>query len=178
MEAQVSGVGLQVKRSELKTWLGNCVVFLGNSRVRRAQPHNYTKQQQPIKPKKFGCTTIQGATFDMHGQLYCRHVNAMALSSSQCTGLQVRQPTFQSWPGQGIVPLRHAGKKMRAPLLGLAKSVYYTLLLLTVPFSTQEYRWVPANCQGSLKNLAMDWHSIKGGVTVITPSDYVLRPNL
>ena len=64
---------------------------------------------------------------------------------------------------------------MRAPLLGLAKSVYYTLLLLTVPFSTQEYRWVPANCQGSLKNLAMNWHSIKGGVTVITPSDYVLR---
>ena len=71
--------------------------------------------------------------------------------------------------------LETCGKKMRAPLLGLAKSVYYTLLLLTVPFSTQEYRWVPANCQGSLKNLAMDWHSIKGGVTVITPSDYVLR---
>ena len=28
-------------------------------------------------------------------------------------------------PGQGVVPLRRAGKKMRAPLLGLAKSVYY-----------------------------------------------------
>ena len=62
MEAQDSGVGLQVKRSELKTWLGNCVVFLGNSRVHRAQPYNYTKQQQPFKPKKFGCTTVQGAT--------------------------------------------------------------------------------------------------------------------
>ena len=162
MEAQDSGVGLQVKRSEPKTWLGNCVVFLGNSRVRRAQPHNYTKQQQPIKPKKFGCTTVQGATFDMHGQLYCRHASAMAFSSSPVA--RARRCTLET-----------CGKKMRAPLLGLAKSVYYTLILLTVPFSTQEYRWVPANCQGSLKNLAMDWHSIKGGVTVITPSDYVLR---
>ena len=26
--------------------------------------------------------------------------------------------------GQGIVPLRCVGKKMRAPLLGLAKSIY------------------------------------------------------
>ena len=23
---------------------------------------------------------------------------------------------------------------------------------LTVPFSTQEYKWVPANCQGNLSN--------------------------
>ena len=35
-------------------------------------------------------TTVQGATFNMHGQLYCGHANAMALSSGQCTGLQVR----------------------------------------------------------------------------------------
>ena len=31
------------------------------------------------------------------------------------------------WPGQGTVPLRHAGKKkMQALLLGLAKSTYYS----------------------------------------------------
>ena len=29
----------------------------------------------------------------------------------QCTGLRVRQPMFQSWLGQGVVPLRCAGKK-------------------------------------------------------------------
>ena len=28
-------------------------------------------------------------------------------------------------PGQGVMPLRRAGKKMRAPLSGLAKSIYY-----------------------------------------------------
>ena len=27
-------------------------------------------------------TTVQGATFNMHGQLYCRHANATALFSS------------------------------------------------------------------------------------------------
>ena len=104
----------------------------------------------------------------MHGQLYCKHTNAMALSSS---------PVVSALGSKSDNPRSRdmLEKKMRAPLLGLAKSVYYTLLLLTVPFSTQEYRWVPANCQGSLKNLAMNWHSIKGGVTVITPSDYVLR---
>ena len=26
--------------------------------------------------------TIQGATFDMRGQPYCRHINALALTSS------------------------------------------------------------------------------------------------
>ena len=58
-----------------------------------------------MKPKNFGLMTVrasvQGATFNMRGQLY---------------------------RGQGVVPLRRAGKKMRAPLLGLAKSIYYLLL--------------------------------------------------
>ena len=177
MEAQDSGVGLQAKRSELKTWLGNCVVFLGNSRVHRAQPYNDTKQQQPFKPKKFGCTTVQGATLTC--MVNCTAGTPMPWlcpvvqwsvhwAPSQTTHVLVMA-------GARRCTLETCGKKMRAPLLGLAKSVYYTLLLLTVPFSTQEYRWVPANCQGSLKNLAMNWHSIKGEVTVITPSDYVLR---
>ena len=114
----------------------------------------------------------------MHGQLYCRHANAMALSSSpvvSALGSKSDNPRSSHGRGKALYPWDVREKKMQAPLLGLAKSVYYTLLLLTVPFSTQEYRWVPANCQGSLKNLAMNWHSIKGGVTVITPSDYVLR---
>ena len=42
----------------------------------------------------------------------------------QCTELRVGRPGSYSWPGQGLVPLGSAGKKMRAPLLGLAKSIY------------------------------------------------------
>ena len=33
-----------------------------------------------IRP--YDCTTVQGATFNMRGQLYCGHANATALSSS------------------------------------------------------------------------------------------------
>ena len=36
----------------------------------------------PSSRKKFGCTTVQGATFNMRGQLYRGHANATALSSS------------------------------------------------------------------------------------------------
>ena len=64
----------------------------------------------------YGRTTVQGATFNMRGQLYRGHANATAF---------VGRPGFYSWPGQGVVPLRRAGKKKkRAPLLGLAKSIY------------------------------------------------------
>ena len=58
--------------------------------------------------------TIQGAIFNMRGQLCHRHANVTALYSSSVVsalGLQARQPRFLSWPGQGVVPLRHAGKK-------------------------------------------------------------------
>ena len=37
--------------------------------------------------------------------------------------------------GQGIVSLRRAGKKMRAPLLGLAKSIYYVVVDLIRPLT-------------------------------------------
>ena len=42
-------------------------------------------------------TTIQGATFNMCGQLYCRHVNATALSSA----LGSESDNLGSSPGQG-----------------------------------------------------------------------------
>ena len=44
--------------------------------------------------KNFGCTTVQGATFNMRGQLYRGHANATALSSGQCTRLRVGRPGF------------------------------------------------------------------------------------
>ena len=36
----------------------------------------------PSSQKNYDCMTVQGATFNMCGQLYCGHANAMALSSS------------------------------------------------------------------------------------------------
>ena len=38
--------------------------------------------QKNLVVRLYDCTTIQGATFNMRGQLYHGHANAMALSSS------------------------------------------------------------------------------------------------
>ena len=59
--------------------------------------------------------TVQSATFNMRGQLYCRHANTMALSSSPVV----------SALGSESDNLTCGKKKMRALLLGLAKSIYY-----------------------------------------------------
>ena len=80
--------------------------------------------------------TTQGATFNMHGQLYRKHTNVMALLSSpvvsalgsESNNLRVKPPsrtTNLSWSRQGVVCLKLAGKKMQAPLLTLAKSIYH-----------------------------------------------------
>ena len=68
-------------------------------------------------------TTVQGATFNMRGQLYRGHANATALSSSPVvSALGSESDDLGSSPGRGgVVPLRRAGKKMR----GLTKSLYY-----------------------------------------------------
>ena len=72
--------------------------------------------------------TVQGATLNMRGQLYRGHTNAMALFSSpvvSALGSESDNPGSFSWPGQGPFALETCGKKMRALLLGLAKSIYY-----------------------------------------------------
>ena len=49
----------------------------------------------------YDCTTVQGATFDMHGQLYCRHTNPTALfSSSVVSALGSESEDLGSSPGQ------------------------------------------------------------------------------
>ena len=56
-------------------------------------------------------TTVQGATFNMRGQLYRGHANATALSSSpvvSALGSELDDPG--SIPGQGKA-LRRVGKK-------------------------------------------------------------------
>ena len=74
-------------------------------------------------------TTVQGAPFNMRGQLYHGHANATALSSSPVVGaLGSESDNLGSSPGQGkaLCPWDMQGKKMWAPLLGLAKSIYYS----------------------------------------------------
>ena len=60
-------------------------------------------------------TTVQGATFNMRGQVYRGRANATALFSS---------PVVSALGSESDNP----GKKMRALLLGLAKSICYLQL--------------------------------------------------
>ena len=76
-------------------------------------------------------TTVQGASFNMRGQLYRGYANATALSSSPAvSALSSESDDPGSSPGQGkaLCPWdmreKKCGKKMRAPPLGLAKSIY------------------------------------------------------
>ena len=75
----------------------------------------------------YDCMTVQGATFNMCGQLYCGHANAMALSTSPVvSALDSKSDDPGSSPGRGkaLCPWDVREKKMWALLLGLAKSIY------------------------------------------------------
>ena len=73
-------------------------------------------------------TTVQGATFNMRGQLYRGHSNATALSSSP----MVSALGSESDDPGSLCPWDVREQKMRAPLLGLAKSIYYDIFLRSV----------------------------------------------
>ena len=67
---------------------------------------------------------VQGATFNMCGQLCRGHANATALSSSPV----VSALGSESDAGARRCALETCGKKKKkAPLLGLAKSIYYKI---------------------------------------------------
>ena len=70
--------------------------------------------------------TAQGAIFNMHGQLYRKHANAMALLVVQWSVhwalSRMTQVLVLAWAR--CCALETCGKKMQAPLLGLAKSIY------------------------------------------------------
>lgn len=71
--------------------------------------------------------SVQGATFSMCSQLNRGHANATALSSSAgVSALGSKSDDLGSSPGWGklLCPWDMQEKKMRAPLLGLAKSIY------------------------------------------------------
>ena len=89
--------------------------------------------QKNLDVRPYDHTTVQSATFDMHGQLYHGHANASALSSIPVvSAVGSESDNLGSSPGwgKGVVPLRCVGKKMRALLLGLAKSIYYLIYIL------------------------------------------------
>ena len=73
-------------------------------------------------------TTVQGATFSVRGLLYRGHANATALSSGPVVsvlGSESDDPGSSPGRGKALCPWNVWGKKMWAPLLGLAKSIYY-----------------------------------------------------
>ena len=80
-----------------------------------------TDDRTTVRP--YDRTTVQGATFNMRGQLYRGHANATALSSSPVvSALGSESDDLSSSPGRGkaLCPWDVRENKMRAPLLGLA----------------------------------------------------------
>ena len=55
----------------------------------------------------YDCTTVQSATFNMRGQLYCGHANATALSSSpvvSALGSESDDPVSSPGRGKALCP--------------------------------------------------------------------------
>ena len=64
----------------------------------------------------------------MRGQLYHGHANATAFSSSpvvSALGSELDDPDSSPSQGKALCPWNMWRKKMRAPLLGFAKFIYY-----------------------------------------------------
>ena len=72
-------------------------------------------------------TTVQGATFNMRGQLYRGHANVTALFRSpvvSALGSKSDDPGSSPGRGKALCLWDVREKKMRIPLLGLAKFIY------------------------------------------------------
>ena len=79
-------------------------------------------------------TTVQGATFSIRGQLY--HGHHLIISPLHGHGEVANEnplilPRTLSIVGALVLLKRRAGKKMRAPLLGLSKYIYYVMPVFT-----------------------------------------------
>ena len=73
-------------------------------------------------------TTVQGATFSMHGQLYHGHyliISPLHGHREVANENPLILPRTLSIVGALVLLKRCVGKKMRALLLGLPKSIYY-----------------------------------------------------
>ena len=123
-QAEISDIAISYENNLVAA--GSCDKVLSN--------HYYLYKivvtHQAKKILMYDCTTIQGATFDMHGQLYHRHANPTALFSSPVvSALGSKLDHLGSSPGQDKLCGK---KKMQALLLGLAKSIYYCRRLISV----------------------------------------------
>ena len=75
-----------LKKKKKKTLKGICNILI-IVELAELSPIIIQNSSNPSSRKNldvwlYDCTTVQGATFNMHGQLYCRHANATALFSS------------------------------------------------------------------------------------------------
>ena len=64
-----------------------------------------SRKNLDVRP--YNHTTIQGATFNMRGQLYCRHTNAMALFSGpvvSAPGSELDDPGSSPSQGKALCP--------------------------------------------------------------------------
>ena len=80
-----------------------------NSSERERSPINIQNSSNPSANKiwMYDHTTIQGATFNMHGQMYCGHTNAMALFSSpvvSALGSELDDPGSSPGWGKALCP--------------------------------------------------------------------------
>ena len=72
--------------------------------------------------------TVQGAIFNMRSQVYRGHANATVLSSSpvvSALGSESDDPGSSPGRGKALGPWDAREKKMRAPFLGLDKSILF-----------------------------------------------------
>ena len=131
----------------------------------------------------YNCTTVQGATFNMCGQLYCGHANVTPLFSSPVVrALGSKLDDLGSSPGWGKVlcPWGVQGKKMQALLLGLAKSIYwsdiahfYFLLGLFFPYLFLT-KLVETNSWTSILVSATTFYPLRFQVTDVTSYRIIL----
>ena len=71
-----------------------------------------SRKNLDVRP--FDRTTVQGASFNMRGQLYRGHANATALSSSSVVSAlscELGDPGSSPDRGKALCPLRRAGEK-------------------------------------------------------------------
>ena len=83
-------------------WLAPLIAELAERSLIIIQNSSNPSSQKNLVVRPYNHTTVQGATFNLRGQLYCGHTNATALfSSSVVSALGSESDDLGSSPGQG-----------------------------------------------------------------------------
>ena len=115
----------------LEVWLSQIIVELAECSPIIIQNSSNPLSQKNLDVWPYNCTTAQGATFNMRGVLCHGHASATTLFSSPVvSALDSEVDDLGSSPGRGkaLCPWDKWGKKMQAPPLSLAKSIYYCVV--------------------------------------------------